>query len=277
MTNFPKMPSSQNKTLSYGTGGNLLPRMQILRYMGNKKSLLNWLIPMLSKQLKTREIILDLFAGTSSVGYALKQRNKIIANDIQEYSTIISKALLQHNKILNENYLKKQLLYFYNKNRNYLLRKFSNAIKDEAKSIKEKNISRYKLFLSDFPLFGYSLKNDKYGVNSFFSEHYLNRKRQSPESFPFILFTIYYSNTFFSLEQCIDIDSLRYAISKIKNASEQAVKDLYTDFYSLKGYILEKLRRYDDAELVYNTALSFNPNKYYIYASLADLRKHYSF
>jgi hypothetical protein len=60
-------------------------------------------------------------------------------------------------------------------------------------------------------------------------------------------------------------------------SSEQAVKDLYTDFYSLKGYILEKMHKHDDAEQVYTIALSFNPYKYYLYASLADLRKFFLF
>ena len=60
------------------------PQIQILRYMGNKRGLLNWLMPILEEQLGVGDTVLDLFAGTSSVGYALKAKNKIIANDIQE-------------------------------------------------------------------------------------------------------------------------------------------------------------------------------------------------
>jgi adenine-specific DNA-methyltransferase len=77
--------------------GKDFPTQQIMRYAGNKAKLLNFIIPIITKRLRRGDTLFDLFAGTHSVGYALKARNRILANDIQEYSLIIGKALIEGN------------------------------------------------------------------------------------------------------------------------------------------------------------------------------------
>ena len=69
----------------------------ILRYMGNKNRLLDFIVPAITEVTAEGETVCDLMAGTHSVGYALKSRNRIIANDIQEYSGVIGKAIIENN------------------------------------------------------------------------------------------------------------------------------------------------------------------------------------
>lgn len=70
--------------------------------MGNKGKLLDFIIPEIEKITNKGDTICDIMAGTSSIGYALKQRNRIIANDCQYYSFVISNALLNNYVLPSE-------------------------------------------------------------------------------------------------------------------------------------------------------------------------------
>ncbi len=89
------------------------PFIQTIRYMGNKGKLLDEIIPVIESLTNPGDIICDIMAGTNAVSYALKPRNVLITNDIQTYSYIISKCLLNNYVIpsleeahddLDENY-----------------------------------------------------------------------------------------------------------------------------------------------------------------------------
>ena len=70
------------------------PFIQTIRYMGNKGKLLDLIIPEIERITEPGDIVCDIMAGTNSVSYALKNRNRIITNDIQYYSYIIAKFML---------------------------------------------------------------------------------------------------------------------------------------------------------------------------------------
>lgn len=129
--------------------------------MGNKNKLLDYIIPAIENITKPGDCICDLMAGTNSVGYALKERNKIISNDMQYYSFIIGNTLLN----------------------NYVI-----PSREEMFDDIEKNFQKNKC--------------DKY--YTFFERNY--------------------SDTYFSNTQCIEIDSIRYAIDKVTDSNK---KNLY--------------------------------------------------
>ena len=122
-----------------------------IRYMGNKNKLLSSIIPEIQKLTNEGDTVCDLMAGTNSVGYALKRRNRIISNDIQFYSYVIGSFMLSNKKppTVEEAHL-------------------------ELDSLIEEN-----------------RKNKKY---SFFVDNY--------------------TDTYFAEHQCLDIDSIRYALEK---------------------------------------------------------------
>lgn len=127
--------------------------IQTIRYMGNKGKLLDYLIPAIEDLTNPGDVICDIMAGTNAIGYALKHRNIIVSNDIQYYSYVISKCLLD----------------------NYSIPSLKEAHND---------------------------LDDKY------------KKNLSEKSFSFFLDN--YTDTYFSEQQCADIDALRYAIDQIK-------------------------------------------------------------
>lgn len=73
----------------------------VTRYMGAKYKLLELIVPVIEELLKPGETLIDLMAGTHAVGYALKPRNLIVANDIQYYSEIFGRALIANKSCLN--------------------------------------------------------------------------------------------------------------------------------------------------------------------------------
>lgn len=81
-----------------------------MNYIGSKLSLIDFLKKSINKTLvnnnesrSTNEMIFaDLFAGTGVVGSTFKQDGySIIANDIQYYSYVINKHLIENNETLN--------------------------------------------------------------------------------------------------------------------------------------------------------------------------------
>lgn len=71
------------------------PSLHVLRYMGGKRHLLGFLLPHLLPLLQPGQLFVDLFAGSAVVSYALKGRQLLWANDVEAYSVVLSRALLQ--------------------------------------------------------------------------------------------------------------------------------------------------------------------------------------
>ncbi len=74
--------------------------IQTIRYMGNKNKLLDFIVPEIEKITTPKSIICDLMSGTNSIGYALKSKYIIYANDVQKYSECIAKALIENNSVI---------------------------------------------------------------------------------------------------------------------------------------------------------------------------------
>lgn len=74
------------------------PSVYVTRYMGAKYKLLDLIVPAIERLSCPGSTVVDLMAGTHSVGYALKGRNVVFANDIQAYSEVFGIALLLNSK-----------------------------------------------------------------------------------------------------------------------------------------------------------------------------------
>ena len=91
--------------------------IQTIRYMGNKNKLLDFIIPEIEKVTTPKSIVCDLMSGTNSIGYALKNKYTIYANDVQKYSECIAKALIENNAVnIDKESCKEDLEDNYKKN-----------------------------------------------------------------------------------------------------------------------------------------------------------------
>ena len=79
-----------------------MPKYPTVNFIGNKEKVVDWIIEELPIK---KGVVLDLFAGGCSVSYALKQNGfKVISNDILYSNYVLSKAIIENNKvILHEN------------------------------------------------------------------------------------------------------------------------------------------------------------------------------
>ena len=80
----------------------MFSKIRIIRYIGNKTNLYNFIVPELKKDLKNRENFYDMFAGTCSISFEINKLHKnIFATDISLYSKIIFELLNINIKNLN--------------------------------------------------------------------------------------------------------------------------------------------------------------------------------
>lgn len=72
----------------------------ILNYQGSKKNLLNFIYKNTIDVIDEKKAVFDIFAGSCSVGYALKRYYRIFANDSEVYSL----DLCQYSRHKNSNF-----------------------------------------------------------------------------------------------------------------------------------------------------------------------------
>ena len=80
---------------------------QIITYLGNKRSLLKEINPLivevLKKLNKEKIVTLDIFSGSGIVARLLKQYSSlVIANDLEKYSELINSVFLSNTNEFNK-------------------------------------------------------------------------------------------------------------------------------------------------------------------------------
>ena len=210
-----------------------IPLIRTIRYLGNKRKILNEIHKIISDNVKDEGIVLDLFSGTNCVGYALKNNYIVYSNDIQQYSYVIAKALIENNAIsVDQEQAKEDLSRNYLKNYNKLIKIYEEALEREDRFFCEdfnySEYEKYKNFCDNFPYYN-SNKISGYNNNflSVFSEETINQYRKNNLKFPYILFSTYFVNGYFRIRQCIQIDSFRYAIEQVNEEDSQIKKMIY--------------------------------------------------
>lgn len=213
--------------------------IRIIQYLGSKINLLSDIDNCISGELEEGDVLIDLFAGTGVVSEYFKRKYNIISNDIQEYSYLMNLALMNNDiyDIIRKNSIDD--LYNsdgYKENFKELSQIFELPLKEEEKILSD-NYDEGLIKISESNLF---YNNDNYNYNDYvneiyincmyvFSDKHLNQYKNDNELFPYCLFSTYYLNGYFSLRQCLEIDSLRYAIDQLseKEYFNDALKQFY--------------------------------------------------
>ena len=173
----------------------------ILNYPGSKKRLLDFITNTVQKYGKKGATILDIFAGTHAVGYALKNDYKILANDAEIYSFIIGKCLLENYSEFNFARIENQFRLLYENNLTLLQKNFPEY--EEENNILNRGDKD-------------ALVNFNHKIKTIWQDGYKNR---FSDNTIFHLFSTYYSNTYFGLNQSMQIDSIRYSIDQFNNSN----------------------------------------------------------
>lgn len=204
-----------------------IPKLQIMRYMGNKRSLVRGIVPEIAKLAQPGDIVLDLFSGTCAVGYGLKRHFVVYANDLQAYAEKIAEALLKWKPPIKPNSkLLRRIEELYNQNMRELKKSLAEPLdKEEAyftNGIDTFNWGSYKRFSEEYPFYGGS-SGDGYSKHmlALFSDDNIRSYHSAPDDSPYLLFSTYFANGYFGVKQAAQIDSLRYAIDNVPDGKYQ--------------------------------------------------------
>ena len=184
-------------------------KIQTLQYLGSKSRILDYVCtPMLQYQEATT--VIDLFAGTGAIGYAMQDHKRVVSNDLEYYSYVVNQAVLNGCEF---NQQQKQALYDTIK-QSYL--QLSSRLKasllSERSFFRGNDMEGYKTFCHETP----SIFNPKTNRQDLEPLEELVKgitpggKPQGSDT-P-CLFLSYYSSTYFGIRQCCEIDAICSAI-----------------------------------------------------------------
>ncbi|UYL09435.1 DNA adenine methylase [Bdellovibrio sp. SKB1291214] len=197
--------------------------LHVMKYMGSKRELLPDIKSEVDSILKGQGGVLDLFAGTGSVGLYLQDSYSIVSNDIQSYSRVICEALIGAFSPSEIEEFKEKLIPLRKKfelHRWDLSTLLGPSLKESNRFVQipkrgwtEELRHEYLKFFATFPNPTNGFKTPSADLENLwrlYQERSTNQKQ-----YPYVQTTLLFAEAYFSLQQAIDIDSLRYAIQEV--------------------------------------------------------------
>lgn len=197
-------------------------RIPTLQYMGSKSRLLDNICTPIIEDNSVRQVI-DLFAGTGSVGFALSPYKSIVSNDIEYYAYVLNEAIL-NGCFMNEAELG---ALFQNIECKYLVMKEylseELAAENTYLSTPLDSYKDYALFSAATPsVFNRSVEKPTYKNLGKLVDMIKPGEKEQDVPFP-CLFTTYFANAYFGINQCCQIDSIVSAINELQNDHQRFV------------------------------------------------------
>lgn len=220
----------------------------LIRYLGIKTKLLEPIKSAIEAITPKGAGVLDLFAGSNTVGQFLVDDYKVYSNDCQRYSYIAAKSLIEYHSPETISAISKDKLYsrYYYENYDYLNKIFASPLKQEKEllvNIEEsyhgKAFDAFTDFFNNSPYYGHTEgKHSSFeDCLSYFSIDNIKKYKCNHSLFPYMLFCTYYNNPYFSLHQCVEIDSLIYSVHKLLETNS-ITEEEYNIYLSIIIYAL---------------------------------------
>lgn len=146
---------------------------------------------------------LDLFCGVGCVAQNIGTERVIWANDAQKFAFSLAKAMFTSSQGLFEAMHAPEMFKLFKANKATLTDKLDDLVHQEEATLDSMNVETISNFYKIIPNV----------ETSQLSEEERRRNSNNIHAHPFSLFTICYPGTYLGLSQCIEVDSLRYAIS----------------------------------------------------------------
>lgn len=200
--------------------------LSTIQYLGSKSRLIPKILPLVKKRFPNAESFVDLFAGAGSVAFAFQSHVKrLYANDIQRYSYVLLDAIL-NGANLSEAALR-QIMKNAEQRANELKSVLSDAIKKEQHFREivdaEEIFEDYKKFCDETPhVYKPTSKMKCFKPLAELAKKIKPGKRPVA-AIPPCLFITYYANTYFGIEQCMEIDSIRRAIEDVEDTAQKNI------------------------------------------------------
>lgn len=177
-----------------------------MQYLGSKSRIASWIIDEINKEFPFANTFIDLFSGTGSISIIAKDFFKnLIINDVQPYTLPINKSLFEIDR--------NEINGVINSISELSEEKFLLA--NGRESFKEYlEIERY--FFKNIHQIGFDWKQYENFNNSFKLINGTEKEIKAIKNLGnWNLFSFYYLNTYFGVEQCLQLDTLREFIDTI--------------------------------------------------------------
>jgi adenine-specific DNA-methyltransferase len=201
-----------------------------IRYLGNKRKLSEAIRESIEEVASEGNLFTDLFAGSCGISYRLKTAHQVFSNDNEVYSYNLAMAIIENEEDrVTSKQAADELGDTFEQHMEALSGQVKHRLAKEetllfADPISPKSLSEYSSFCSRTPYVGGrervgDMRAAITGARAFSGG---GGKRN-----PWVLFTAYFSNAYFGLGQCIQIDSIRKSIEASESAALPYRKHLY--------------------------------------------------
>ena len=192
-----------------------------LQYLGSKSRLLNRICQPIINNSEISTVV-DLFAGTGSVGYALKNYLTVKSNDIEYFAYVLNQGILNGCNITENEFASfwQAVDDYLNQIKNYV----ADALaKENLLFSKEIDYETYRVFCEATPSVFHPVTDDQQlkCLETLVAKIKPGNVKQNVGC-P-CLFVTYFANTYFGIKQCCEIDAICGAIHDLSDSRQKNV------------------------------------------------------
>lgn len=190
-------------------------------YLGSKKGLVGFLCEAIWPYIKDNMPILDIMCGSGAASNVFSQMERVYASDALIFCTMLARVQGSGFNVFKAETLLKKLENYYNENLVLLQKECMDAIQEESRIFhmdmcdRTEVLNEYMKFISSFELY-----SSTESISTSIGEKVSERKKNHFMK-PYCLFTYYFSGVYFGLEQCMQIDSIRFSIDMMESEEEK--------------------------------------------------------
>lgn len=201
--------------------------MKTLWYMGAKGRLVPDISEMIADITPKGQLVFDIFGGTGAVSQSLVSDYTVYANDVQSYSSVVLGATVEHGprsarRLRTMLDFDKDIGERFRAHKKTLLKAFKDPVEKEREGLREALAGRletYRNFVEQTPIYPCPKKELAplwKNAAAYLTDAAFPEKEAKPGRDHHHLMTSYYQGVYFGLEQAIELDALRVAISEIR-------------------------------------------------------------
>lgn len=190
-------------------------------YMGNKKRISGFIIEALIPYYSQENTFVDLMCGSGAMSQAFAQIGETYASDAEKFCCLMAKIQGRGFTRKRAQLLLKTINDSYQSNISALTALYSSFLSTESRlyGLDWSNTNELFRLYSDYCL-GFENYSSTLPISPSLKT-LVDGYKSKHTKFPYCLFTLYFSNIYFGLLQCIQLDSLRYAIDQLDDMDRE--------------------------------------------------------
>ncbi|WP_437917529.1 hypothetical protein WME73_35910 [Sorangium sp. So ce302] len=183
-------------------------------YMGSKRALAGFLVEALAGILPPDGVVFDLMCGSGAASGAFASTWRTIASDAQAFSIHLATVQGGGMTVARARALLSRIMPAAREHVVTLRPLLGElmTIEDDIMhgNIDEDAVRRYREFVRAVPVYPSCATMGSWNPSS-----EVHRRKAGARETPYLLFAAYFANVYFGLRQCVEVDSLRFAIESV--------------------------------------------------------------